>query len=55
VTIEAERLVLRDLEPTDLDDLAAIFADEEVMRWIGGGGVLGRDVAEGMIERQRAH
>jgi len=55
VTIEAERLVLRDLEPTDLDDLATIFADEEVMRWIGGGGVLGRDVAEGMIERQRAH
>ena len=55
MTIETERLLLRDLEPEDLDDLAAMFADEEVMRWIGGGGVLGRDVAEGMIERQRRH
>lgn len=55
MTIETERLVLRDLEPGDLDALAAMFADEEVMRWIGGGGVLGRDVAEGMIERQRRH
>jgi len=53
--IATERLVLRDLEPGDLDALAAMFADEEVMRWIGGGGVLGRDVAEGMIERQRRH
>lgn len=55
MTIETERLLLRDLEPEDLDDLAAMFADAEVMRWIGGGGVLGRDVAEGMIERQRRH
>jgi RimJ/RimL family protein N-acetyltransferase len=53
--LETDRLLLRDLEPDDLDDLAAILADEEVMRWIGGGGVLGRDVAEGMIERQRRH
>ena len=36
MTIETERLVLRELEPGDLDDLAAMFADEEVMRWIGG-------------------
>lgn len=55
MTIQTERLVLRDLEPGDLDALAAMFADEEVMRWIGGGGVLGRDVAEGMIARQRRH
>jgi len=53
--LQTERLLLRDLETDDLDDLAAIFADEEVMRWIGGGGVLGRDVAAGMIERQRQH
>jgi len=55
MTIETDRLVLRDLEPGDLDALAAMFADEEVMRWIGGSGVRGRDVAEGMIERQRRH
>ena len=53
--IATARLALRDLAPDDLDDLAAMFDDEEVMRWIGGGGVLGRDVAEGMIERQRRH
>jgi ribosomal-protein-alanine N-acetyltransferase len=53
--IETERLTLRDLEPTDLDALAAIFADAEVMRYIGAGGVLGRDVAERMITREREH
>lgn len=53
--LETERLALRELETGDLDDLAGMFADEEVMRWIGGGGVLGRDVAAGMIERQRQH
>ncbi|MEP6759006.1 MAG: GNAT family N-acetyltransferase [Actinomycetota bacterium] len=55
MTIATDRLVLRELEPGDLGDLAAIFADEEVMRWIGGGGVLGRDIAEGMIEREGDH
>ena len=53
--LETDRLLLRDLEPDDLDDLAAIFADEEAMRWIGAGGVLGRDVAAGMIEREQRH
>jgi RimJ/RimL family protein N-acetyltransferase len=53
--ITTERLDLRELEPDDLEDLAAMFADEEVMRYIGAGGVLGRDVAETMIARERAH
>ena len=53
--LQTERLLLRDLEPDDLDALAAMFADEEVMRWIGAGGVLGRDVAAGMIEREQRH
>ena len=30
--IETDRLVLRDLEPRDEDTLAAMLADEEVMR-----------------------
>jgi RimJ/RimL family protein N-acetyltransferase len=38
--IETGRLTLRDLEPGDADDLAAIFADDEVMRWIGSGAYL---------------
>jgi ribosomal-protein-alanine N-acetyltransferase len=53
--LQTGRLLLRDLEPDDLDALTALFADEEVMRWIGAGGVLGRDVAAGMIERQQRH
>ena len=53
--IETERLLLRDLEPSDEDALAAIFADEELMRFIGAGGVLDRDVAARMIEREREH
>jgi RimJ/RimL family protein N-acetyltransferase len=53
--IETERLLLRDLEPTDEDALSAIFADPEVMRFIGRGGVLSRDVAKRMIEREREH
>ena len=51
--IETDRLVLRDLAPADTDTIAEIFADEEVMRFIGAGGVLGRDVVVRMIERER--
>jgi RimJ/RimL family protein N-acetyltransferase len=53
--IETDRLLLRDLDPSDEDALTEIFADDEVMRYIGAGGVLGRDVARGMIEREREH
>jgi len=51
--IGTDRLVLRDLEPADTDAIAAIFGDEEVMRFIGAGGVLDRDVVVRMIERER--
>ncbi len=51
--IETDRLVLRDLEPADTDAIAAIVADEEVMRFIGAGGVLSRDLVVRMIERER--
>jgi len=38
--IETERLLLREWRPTDLDAFAAMSADPEVMRYVGG--VLGR-------------
>jgi ribosomal-protein-alanine N-acetyltransferase len=34
--IETDRLVLRRLTPEDADDLAALYADPEVMRFFGG-------------------
>jgi [ribosomal protein S5]-alanine N-acetyltransferase len=51
--LETPRLSLRELIDDDLDALAAMFADAEVMRFIGVGGVLGRDRAERTIERQQ--
>jgi RimJ/RimL family protein N-acetyltransferase len=53
--IETDRLVLRDLQPRDEHTLAAMLADEEVMRWIGAGGAQGGDVARRVIERERGH
>jgi RimJ/RimL family protein N-acetyltransferase len=50
--IETPRLVLRELVPEDEDALAAIFADPEVMRWIGAGGVRTRRDAREAIGRQ---
>ena len=52
--IETARLTLRPLVPGDLDALAAMYADPEVMRYIGTGGARGRDDAARTIERQRA-
>jgi RimJ/RimL family protein N-acetyltransferase len=37
VRLETERLVLRPPTEADLDDLAEVFADPEVMRYIGAG------------------
>jgi RimJ/RimL family protein N-acetyltransferase len=42
---ETERLRLRDFRLADLDAYAAMCADAEVMRHIGAGGPVGRDVA----------
>jgi [ribosomal protein S5]-alanine N-acetyltransferase len=52
VILETARLTLRELVPGDLDALAGLYADDEVMRFIGAGGALGRDEAERYIERQ---
>jgi ribosomal-protein-alanine N-acetyltransferase len=51
--IETPRLRFRELDEDDVDPLAALFADPEVMRFIGIGGVLTRDRAKRSIERQQ--
>lgn len=43
--LHTERLTLRMFGPDDLDAYAAMCADAEVMRHIGEGGPVGRDVA----------
>ena len=43
--LSTARLRLRPFRPGDLDAWAAIVADPEVMRFIGAGGPVGRDVA----------
>src|SRR2546428_11928672 len=35
--IETERLLLRMFRPDDLNNLAGLFSDPEVMRYVGGG------------------
>ena len=49
--LETERLLLRNQQPEDADVIAKMFADEEVMRFIGNGKVLPRSVAEQSINR----
>ena len=53
--IETPRLTLREFEEADLDALASIYADAEVMRFIGRGGVQTREQARAAIERERAN
>lgn len=52
--LDTARLTLRPLTPGDLDALAAMYADPEVMRYIGTGGPRDRDHAARAIDRQRA-
>ncbi len=40
--IETERLLLRMFRPDDLDDLAGLFSDPEVMRYVGDGNTVNR-------------
>ncbi|HEY8203772.1 MAG TPA: GNAT family N-acetyltransferase [Pyrinomonadaceae bacterium] len=44
-TIETERLRLRMFRPDDLDDLAAMFADPEVVKYVGEGKPASREEA----------
>jgi RimJ/RimL family protein N-acetyltransferase len=48
-TIETARLVLRRWRETDVAPLAAINADPEVMRWIGGGTVRSQEQTRASI------
>lgn len=50
--LKTPRLRLRELVPGDADPLAAMYADPEVMRWIGRRGVRTRQHAVESIRRQ---
>ena len=45
-SIETERLLLRRFRPDDLDELAKLFADPDVMRYVGNGQPIDRNEAE---------
>ncbi len=51
VFLETPRLVLRDKRADDLDFVASLYADENVMRWIGDGTTLQRDEVEARFAR----
>ena len=53
VVFETDRLVFRELEDGDVDGLASMYADPEVMRYIGAGGVRTREDAARAIAKQR--
>ena len=53
--IETKRLFLRELAPSDDQAVAAMFADPDVMKFIGAGGVQELEDAQKMIERERKH
>ena len=54
--IETERLHLRMPTPQDVDDIAALFADPDVMRFIGleAGAILSRAETESTVEKMIA-
>ncbi len=52
--LETERLFLRPLSMDDLDLLAGFYADPEVMRYIGPGGVADRERSRQSLERMLA-
>jgi ribosomal-protein-alanine N-acetyltransferase len=53
--IETERLRLRMVLPSDLDDLAALFADPDVVRYVGNGQPADRTEAEKALNSIIAH
>ncbi len=51
VFLDTPRLALRDKRPDDFDFIASLYADENVMRWIGDGDTLPRDETEARFTR----
>jgi ribosomal-protein-alanine N-acetyltransferase len=49
--LQTERLVLRPFREEDLDDLAALYADPEVMRFLGEGRAKTREQTRVLLER----
>jgi ribosomal-protein-alanine N-acetyltransferase len=54
-SIETDRLRLRIVSRDDLDDLATLFADPDVMKYVGDGKPAGREVAAKAVESIVAH
>lgn len=54
-TIETDRLRLRMFRDSDVDNLAALFADPEVMRYVGNGEPVDRAEAEKALASIIAH
>jgi ribosomal-protein-alanine N-acetyltransferase len=53
--LDTPRLTLRPFAPADLDAIHSIYADPEVMRWVGTGPVPGRTMTERMLDGYAAH
>lgn len=49
-SIETDRLLLRMIRPDDLDHLAALLSDPDVVKYVGNGRPAGRDEAERALE-----
>ncbi len=55
IILETQRLLLRELEESDLDALAEIYGNAEVMRYIGNGVTFSREQTLGSIKRWREY
>ena len=53
-TLETDRLVLRPPLPEDAEALAPMYADPEVMRYLGNGRTLTREETERYLSDQQA-
>lgn len=47
--LETERLYLREYEEEDLESLAEIYSDEQVMKYIGQGGIVNKEQVQKSI------
>ncbi len=54
-TLETDRLLLRPMRDADLDDLCALYADAEVMRYLGNGRPRSREETAERLQRALAH